>query len=81
MAELAEGARLLSEYRDKISIVGSNPTLSAINRIKFYPVFLYPAELAESRNGGMLSEYRDKISIVGSGDGRIPPCPLGVSPP
>ena len=33
MAELAEGARLLSEYRDKISIVGSNPTLSAINRI------------------------------------------------
>ena len=39
MAELAEGARLLSEYRDKISIVGSNPTLSALSRIKRYPAF------------------------------------------
>ena len=29
MAELAEGARLLSEYRGNPSIVGSNPTLSA----------------------------------------------------
>ena len=31
VAELAEGARLLSEYRGTPSIVGSNPTLSARN--------------------------------------------------
>jgi hypothetical protein len=30
MAELAEGARLLSEYGVKSSIEGSNPSLSAI---------------------------------------------------
>lgn len=31
MAELAEGARLLSEYTGKTCIEGSNPSLSAIN--------------------------------------------------
>ncbi len=63
MAESAEGARLLSEYRGKTSIVGSNPTLSAFDRE--FPGFFY-AESAESRPGGMLSEYRGKTSIVGS---------------
>ncbi|VFU16655.1 hypothetical protein SCFA_340002 [anaerobic digester metagenome] len=31
LAELAEGARLLSEYTGKTCIEGSNPSLSAIN--------------------------------------------------
>ena len=44
MAELAEGARLLSEYGVESSIMGSNPILSAI----FFNQFLFISRIINS---------------------------------
>ncbi len=44
VAELAEGDRLLSDYRGKTSITGSNPVLSAILAVT-------RASAAGNRNG------------------------------